>query len=128
MFQVTFSDQSMDELKKLDMTDQLHLVEQISNVTSEQLIHPREPLNKFSRDGTDFYRLRVGDYRFYFEIENNTLFSHYILHKNTLTDFVFRTKLPISEELIMEQNHSFWKYLSSLKKNSTSRDALRLDD
>lgn len=118
MFQVTFSDQSMDELNNLEMSDQLHLVEQISNVTSDQLSHPREPLSKFSRGGTTFYRLRAGDFRCYFEIESNTLYSHYILHKNTLPDFVFRSKLPLSEDLIMEQHQSFWKYLNSLKKNS----------
>ncbi len=118
MFQVTFSDQSMDELNNLEMSDQLHLVEQISNVTNEQLSHPREPLSKFSRDGTTFYRLRAGDFRCYFEIESNILYSHYILHKNTLPDFVFRSKLPLSEDLIMEQHQSFWKYLNSLKKNS----------
>ena len=118
MFQVTFSDQSMDELNKLEMSKQLELVEQISGVTLEQLSQPREPLSKFSRGGTTFYRLRAGGFRCYFEVDSNSLYNHYILHKNTLSDFVFRSKLPLSEDLIMEQDQSFWKYLNSLKKNS----------
>ena len=39
----------------------------------------------------------------------------YILHKNTLADFIFRTKLPVNEEFLAEQEDSFWKYLDSLK-------------
>lgn len=108
----------MDTLNGLEMVEQLELVEHISNLTSDQLLHPHEPLGRFNRRGTTFYRLRAKDHRFYFEIEGDTLYCHYILHKNTLTDFIFRTKLPITEEQILEQHNSFWKYLESLRKEN----------
>ncbi len=115
MFQVTFSEQSIGELNKLDKLEQLEVIEPLSNLTTAELANPREPLGRFSREGTTFYRLRAGDYRLYFEQqEEEALFTHYILHSNSLTDFVFRTKLPISEEQLIEQHHSFWKYLESL--------------
>ena len=116
-YQVTFSNQSMGELAKLQLQEQLELVEQLSEVTPEQLARPREPLSKFRRRGTTFYRLRAGEFRVYFEVNGNILYSHYMLHRNTLTDFIFRSKLPISEEQMVEQYQSFWRYLESLKKD-----------
>jgi mRNA interferase RelE/StbE len=116
MFQVNFSNQSMSALNGLALEEQLKLVDQISSLTTEQLAHPREPLGKFNRGGITYYRLRAGEFRFYFEVHDDNLYSHYVLHRNTLTDFLFRTKLPISEEQIVEQHQSFWKYLESLRE------------
>ena len=115
MFQVNFSNQSMSELNRLPLDEQLLLVEQISSITSEQIAHPREPLGKFNRGGITYYRLRAGEFRLYFQVENENLFSHYILHRNTLTDFLFRTNLPVTEEQMVEQHQSFWRYLESLR-------------
>ena len=116
MFQVTFSDQSMSEMNKLPVEDQLKLVDRISNITSEQLAEPSEAMGKFHRGGQTFYRVRVGDLRCYFEIKGDILYSHYILHKNSLTDFIYRNKMPVTEETMAEQHSSFWRYLESLKK------------
>lgn len=117
-YQVTFSDQSMAELNKLPVEEQLRLVDTISSISPEQLAHPREPIGRFKRGGRTYYRVRAGEFRCYFEIRGDTLFSHFILHKNTLTDFVFRTKLPVTEEQLVEQHSSFWKYLEGLTKRS----------
>lgn len=107
----------MHELSKLDTREQMQLIEPISSLTASDLARPREPVGKFNRAGKIFYRLRAGEFRIYFETRDaDTLYCEYILHKNTLTDFVFRTKLPVSEEQLLEQHHSFWKYLESLKK------------
>ena len=114
MFQVTFSEQPLRELEKLPMMEQLALIDPLSNLTTKQLNHPTEPLGKFSRKGKEMYRIRSGDYRIYFERRGDTLVTTCILHKNTLTDFVYRTKLPISEDQLLEQHSSFWKYLESL--------------
>jgi mRNA interferase RelE/StbE len=116
MYQVTFSDQAMRELNRLEKTTQLSVVEPISNITPENLTHPREPLGRFNRAGRTFYRLRAGDYRFYFEAGDETLHVDYILHKNSLEDFLLRNKLPVSEQQLVEQHSKFWKYLESLTK------------
>lgn len=114
MFQVTFSEQSIRELNKLDKLAQMSAVEPISRLTPVDLANPREPLGRFTRAGRIFYRLRAGDFRFYFEIRNDTLHTHYILHKDSLEDFLFRTKLPVSEQQLFEQHSKFWKYLETL--------------
>lgn len=117
MFQVNFSDQAISELNKLDKLDQLELIDRFSSLTQERLQRPTEDLGRFRRKNMSFYRLRCGDYRIYFEVQDNgILYAHYLLHQHTLTDFILRNKLPLSEEQMAEQHKSFWKYLETLKK------------
>ncbi len=116
MYQVTFSEQSMRELNQLDKMAQLDAIEPISKIRPSDLAKPREPLGKFNRAGKDFYRLRAGEFRFYFEVQGETLHTHYILHKSSLEDWLFRMKLPVSEQQLVEQHSKFWKYLESLTK------------
>lgn len=115
MFQVTFSEQALRELEKLPTLKQLAVIDPLSNLSEYQLNHPEEPLGSFKRDGKTIYRLRSGEHRIYFRREGTSLLTLCILHKNTLTDFIFRTKLPITEEQLAEQHSSFWKYLETLK-------------
>jgi mRNA interferase RelE/StbE len=116
MYQVTFSEQAMHELNRLDTLSQLDAIDPISGLRPEQLAHPREPLGKFRRGEKEFYRLRAGDFRFYFDVRGDTLHVDYILHKNSLEDFLLRNKLPVSEQQLVEQHSKFWKYLESLTK------------
>ena len=116
MYQVTFSEQAMRELNQLDQLAQLDDIEPISGLRAEQLAHPREPLGRFHRGEKEFYRLRAGDFRFYFAVRSDTLHVDYILHKNSLEDFLLRNKLPVSEQQLVEQHSKFWKYLESLTK------------
>ena len=116
MYQVTFSNQAMDELNKLDKLAQLVLVEPISSIKPSELEHPREPLGRFARAGRVYYRLRAGDHRFYFELKEETLHVLYILHKNSLEDFLLRNRLPVSEQQLVEQHSKFWKYLETLTR------------
>ncbi len=116
MYQVTFSEQSMRELNRLDKLAQLAAIEPISKIRASDLSHPREPLGKFHRKGKEYYRLRAGDFRFYFVVQGDTLHTHYILHKASLEDWLFRMKLPVSEQQLVEQHSKFWKYLEGLTK------------
>ncbi len=118
MYQVTFSDQSMAELNKLDKLSQLEIMESFGSLTSEQLESGLPEIGKIHRGDKVFYRLRTGDFRIYFEVleDKTTLRAHYILHQHTLADFVFRFKLPFKEETMFEQEDNFWHYLETLKK------------
>ncbi|MCC5021445.1 MAG: cytotoxic translational repressor of toxin-antitoxin stability system [Candidatus Synoicihabitans palmerolidicus] len=117
MFQVTFAEQAMQELNKLDKLSQLTAIDPLNGLRAMDLERPREPLSKFSRSGKDLYRLRSGDRWFYFEVlETATLRVLYILHENSLEDFLLRNKLPVSEQQLVEQDSKFWKYLESLTK------------
>ncbi|HTB62891.1 MAG TPA: type II toxin-antitoxin system RelE/ParE family toxin [Opitutales bacterium] len=116
MFQLNFSNQALAELKKLPKTTQLELMEQMSAIHPDELARGAENMGRFHRAGKTFHRLRAGDFRIYFEATADTLFMHYILHQHSLADFVFRFKLPFTEETLIEQHQSFWKYLEGLKK------------
>ena len=105
----------MHELNQLDTRSQMMLIEVVSTLTQQQLDHPNEELGRFHRSGNTYYRVRAGEFRIYFEQQGDSLYAHYILHKNTLADFIFRSKLPASEEFLAEQHDTFWKYLESLR-------------
>ena len=117
MYQVTFSEQSMLELNKLDKLQQLVAIEPISSLKAADLEHPREPLGRFTRAGHSLYRLRSGDHRFYFDLKGTeTIHVVYILHRNSFEDFILRNKWPVTEHQLVEQVSTFWKYLESLTK------------
>ena len=116
MYQVTFSEQALHEMNRLDKLQQLVVVEPMGTLTKSHLEHPREPLGKFNRSGHVFYRLRSGDFRFYFESRGDTLHVNYILHHNSLEDFLLRNRLPVTEQQLFEQDSKFWKYLETLTK------------
>ena len=116
MYQVNFSEQAMHELNRLDKLAQLDAIDPISSLKPADLAHPREPLGQFRRGQKTLYRLRAGDFRFYFEVHGETLHVDYILHRNSLVDFLLRNKLPVSEQQLVDQHSKFWKYLESLTK------------
>tara|TARA_A100001037_G_C15009965_1_gene571211 strand:+ start:20 stop:403 length:384 start_codon:yes stop_codon:yes gene_type:complete len=120
MLQLTFSDQSMVELNSLEQAQQLELMEELSNLSSDILAAAGSRVGSFHRDGKLLHRLRVGELRVYFEHEKNNLHCHYILKKNTFNDFVIRCKLPVGHEKDLEKNQSFWEYLEGLGKKSSS--------
>lgn len=116
MYQVNFSEQSIAALKRLQKWDQMPIIEKLSGLTAKDFETPGDDLGRFTRDGKSYYRLRAGDYRLYFELKEGTLFCHYLLHQHSLSDFVFRFKLPIADDKAIEQHKSFWQYLESLKR------------
>ena len=112
MFQVTFSDQAMAELNKLPTLDQMTVVEAFSGLTAADLAKGKPDLGKVRREGHTYHRLRVGDFRVYFESKGDAQHAHFILHRHTYRDFAFRTHLPVDiDEQSVEANKAFWTYL-----------------
>lgn len=116
MFQVTFSEQSLDELNSLSQANQLYLMEKLSSLTSDILSGENSSIGRFNRKGKLFFRLRIDDFRVYFEKIDISLHCHFILQKNSLNDFLIRCKMPSSEDAVLENLQSFWEYLESLAK------------
>lgn len=117
MYEVNFSEQSIKELNLLSKPDQIEIINALSLITSDELKKNSEEIGHFVRNGNTFYRLRIGELRVYFEIKaSNNIYCNYILHQHTLTDFIFRFKLPISESQLAEQHDSFWKYIETLNR------------
>ncbi len=115
MYQVTFSTQSMAELETLSREKQLVVLEQLSALDFKKLENDPS-FGKFTRDKKIFYRIRLEELRIYFEKQEDVLHVHYMLPKHTWNDFVFRFKLPFNDEVAIEKENFFWKYLESLRK------------
>ncbi len=114
MKQVTFSDQSLVEMNQVGKLEQLKLMEAISDVdfnNPDAIV-----LGRFQRGDDTFYRLRVGDLRCYFSIDGDAIHVHYLLRQHSFSDFLFRFKLPVNDEILVEEHPTFWKYLESLRK------------
>lgn len=122
MYQITFSEQSLVEFNKLDKMAQLQFIDELSSQCEDYLQHAtsNKKVQKFSREGRDIFRCRVGELRVYFEKteSDGIIFCRYILPEHSFVDFIYRTKLPITDEQISENTDSFWKYLESWIKGS----------
>jgi mRNA interferase RelE/StbE len=117
MYQVTFSEQSLAEIDKLSKERQLEMVSSIGDLAAKAFKGDGDGVPTFHRDGRTFHRLKIDTFRIYVEkVDPSSLVCHYILPQHTLADFLFRAKFPVSEEQMVEQHSSFWKYLESLRK------------
>lgn len=70
--------------------------------------------DKFGRlesNGKTLYRYRAKDHRIYFEKMAEGITVHRVLHKNTLRDFLFRSKISSGEDEQLSNKDGFWKLI-----------------
>ena len=111
MFQIVFNEISAAEISSLDTLEQLELLEEFK-VHKEDLENlDEERFGKIERDGTVLYRYRANEYRFYFEVKDDLVVVHRVLHKGTFSDFLFRSKMPLGEDEQLADSKHFWKLI-----------------
>ena len=116
MFQIVFNELSAAEISQLPKKLQLDLLAEFQ-VLPEDLERLDEPrFGVIEREGKKLYRYRAKDYRIYFEKTDEGITVHRVLHKNTLRDFLFRSKLPTSEDAALSQTGEFWKLIDEGKR------------
>lgn len=110
MLQIVFNEISAAEISKVPTLEQLDLLGefQVTETTLQNLDGVK--FGKLEKDGKKLYRFRAKDYRIYFEILNNQVVVHRVLNKNSLSDFLFRSKLSNEDEALCESKH-FWKLI-----------------
>ena len=107
MLQIVFNEISAAEISRLDTLDQLQVLDDFQ-ITSEDLEKLDEKhFGELSRDGKRLYRFRSNDWRIYFEVQDKQVIVHRVLHKGTLSDFLYRSKLSSEDEALSESKH-FW--------------------
>lgn len=111
MFQIIFNDRSAGELAQLPKTLQLQILSEFNFLPEDLDKVDPEKFGKLHRAGRNLYRYRTKDYRIYFERHEGGLFIHRVLHKNTLKDFLFRTKLPLAEDEMLQKAPEFWELI-----------------
>jgi mRNA-degrading endonuclease RelE of RelBE toxin-antitoxin system len=122
MFQIIFNPHSAAELAKLPKDKQLVVMGKFQDVPRNLATDNTSEYGKFTRGGRQFYRLRVGDYRLYFERVTEGLLVHLMLHKNTLKDFLFRWKLSVSEDEDLEKRPEFWRMIDEAGRKQKAEE------
>ena len=111
MFQIIFNELSAAEMSALPKKMQLNLLEQFQ-ILPEDLDHlDAKHFGVIEREGKKLYRYRAKNYRIYFAKSDEGIKVHRVLHKNTLRDFLFRSKLPVSEDAQLGETREFWKLI-----------------
>lgn len=117
MLQIVFNEISANELSQLDTLSQLDLLDRFK-VTEETLENiDGETFGKIERDGKTLYRCRAGDNRVYFEVQNDKVMVHRVLHANTFSDFLFRSKMPVGEDEALSESKHFWNLIEEGEKS-----------
>ncbi|MEJ6571758.1 MAG: hypothetical protein QNL01_03070 [Akkermansiaceae bacterium] len=112
MLQIVFNEISAAEISRLETLEQLELLDAFK-VTEADLVdiddvQSERSFGKMIRDGKTLYRFRTDDYRIYFEVAKNSVIVHRVLNKNTFSDFLFRSKMPVSEDEQLAESKHFW--------------------
>jgi mRNA-degrading endonuclease RelE of RelBE toxin-antitoxin system len=115
MLQIIFSEVSAKELAAMPRRLQLELIDGFQ-VLPQDFEKADEKFGQLTRGGRKIYRYRVKDYRIYFEKRDDIINVRCILNKNTMKDFFFRSKLPISEDQLLQENPKFWQLLETTGK------------
>jgi len=111
MFQIVFNKISAAEMADLPKELQLELLAEFQFLPEDFGNLDREHFGTVEREGKKLHRYRAKDYRIYFEQTEEGITIHRVLHKNTIRDFLFRTKLPMAEDDQLGQSKSFWNLI-----------------
>jgi len=116
VFQVIFNPVSASEMSALPKDLQLDLLSEFQVLPENLDSLDSAQFSKIQRDGRTLHRFRCQDYRIYFERHAKGILIHRVLHKNTIRDFLFRSKLPMTDEVDhtdqAESSDQFWKLLN----------------
>ena len=112
MLQIIFSHVSAKELAVMPRAVQIEVLDGFQ-VLPADFENADEKFGMLTREGKQIYRYRVKDYRIYFEKADGMINVLCILNKNSLKDFFYRSKLPISEDQLLQDNPKFWQLLEA---------------
>lgn len=110
MLQIVFNEISAAEISQLDTLAQLQIFDDFK-VTSQDLEElDGDKFGKLIRDGKTLHRFRSDDWRFYFEVVDNKVIVHRVLHKGSFSDFLYRSKISSEDEALADSKH-FWNLI-----------------
>ena len=111
MFQIIFNELSAAEISALPKFLQLELLAEFQILPEDLDRLDSKRFGVIEREGKRLYRYRAKEYRIYFDKRPEGITIHRVLHKNTLRDFLFRSKLPVAEDAQLGQTREFWKLI-----------------
>lgn len=117
-FQIIFNPTSAAELARMPKDLQLYILGEFRGLPHEVMSTELERFGKLEREGRSLYRFRLGDYRVYFERHELGVVVHRILSRNSLKDFLFRSKLPTGEDEALQDNPKFWELIEAARETA----------
>ena len=123
MFQVIFNPVSASEMSSLPKDLQLDLLAEFQILPEDLSSLTGANFSTIRRDGRTLHRFRCLDHRIYFERHDEGIIIHRVLHKNTIRDFLFRSKLPMNDGDDQgdqaESTDQFWKMIQETPAATT---------
>ena len=116
IFQIIFNPTSAAELSAMPKNLQLNILGEFRGLPTEAMSTDLERFGKMEREGRVLHRMRLGDYRIYFERHALGIVVHRILNKNSLKDFLFRSSLPTGEDEALQANPKFWELIEVARR------------
>ncbi|HEV7869168.1 MAG TPA: hypothetical protein VGO90_15880 [Chthoniobacteraceae bacterium] len=116
MVQIVFNEISAAEMAALPKEMQLDLLAEFQFLPEELDDLDATKFGVVERDGARLFRYRAKDYRIYFARVTEGITVHRVLHKNTIRDFLFRAKLPMTEDAQLGQQKGFWKLIEEAEQ------------
>jgi mRNA-degrading endonuclease RelE of RelBE toxin-antitoxin system len=111
MYQIVFNEISAAELSSISKDLQLDLLAEFQFLPDDLDQLDSKAFGVIEREGKKLYRYRAQDYRIYFARSNEGIVVHRVLHKNTIRDFLYRSKLPMGEDEQLQEHAGFWKLI-----------------
>lgn len=113
MYQIIFNELSAAEMAALPKELQLDLLAEFEVLPDDLDKLDPAKFGKLEREGKTLHRYRARDHRIYFERRPEGITVHRVVHKNTLQDFLFRSKLSSAEDEQLSQKDGFWKLIEA---------------
>jgi hypothetical protein len=117
VFQIVFNELSAAEMAALPKDLQLDLLAEFEVLPDNLDELDPARFGALERDGKRLHRYRAKDHRIYFERTPEGITVHRVLHKNSLRDFLFRSKLPVGEDEELSKKEGFWKLIEAGKNS-----------
>src|SRR5438093_9323251 len=111
MFQIIFNELSAAEISALPKRLQLELLAEFQILPQDLDQLTSERFGVIEREGKKLYRYRAKNYRIYFAKIDEGIKVHRVLHKNTLRDFLFRSKLLLYEDAQLGETRELWNLI-----------------
>jgi mRNA-degrading endonuclease RelE of RelBE toxin-antitoxin system len=111
MYQIIFNEISAAEMAALPKELQLDLLAEFEGLPENLDDLDPEKFGRLERNGKTLHRYRAREHRIYFERRAEGITVHRVLHRNTLQDFFFRSKLSSAEDEQLSKKDGFWKLI-----------------
>jgi mRNA-degrading endonuclease RelE of RelBE toxin-antitoxin system len=116
VFQIIFKAQSAAEMATLPKLLQLEILSEFNFLPEDLDKADPEKFGQLEHEGRKLFRYRTKEYRIYFERKDTGLIIYRVLHKNSLKDFLYRTRLSTREDEQLQKNAKFWELIDGREK------------